>query len=231
MKEIQSAHTSRRWVLRSSVAVMVSMVMRGAKAGVDVQPLARASGFPQMPTGFTGVMPCGSFAPPATIASFGRIASAEEPGEALDISGTIYLANRSPAPGVVVFAYHTDARGHYNQPNSPFKPRLYGWVKSDSQGRYGFRTIKPAPYPELSTPAHIHVSLFSKDIPEYWVDDYWFSGDELITPKQRALLTGRGGGGETLALTRDQDGVLHGKRDFVLEHVGVSGNCELLRQT
>lgn len=185
-----------------------------------------------MPTGGNGVTPCGSYAPPATIASFGRIASAAEPGESLEISGTIFSAgSTAPAPGIVVFAYHTDARGHYNQPNSPFNPRLYGWVKSDSQGRYGFRTIKPAPYPDLSTPAHIHVSLFSKDIPEYWLDDYWFSGDSLITPAQRALLTGRGGGGETLALGRDKEGVLHGKRDFVLEQVKVSGNCELLDKT
>ena len=229
MRENQSASASRRWLLRSGVAMMVSMAARGAKAGVDVQPLARSSGFPQMPTGFTGVTPCGSYAPPAAIANVGRVAAAEESGEALEISGRIYRADRVPVPDVVVFAYHTDAHGHYNQPNSPFKPRLYGWVKSDSQGRYGFRTIKPAPYPDLSTPAHIHVSLFSRDIPEYWVDDYWFSGDPLITPQQRATLTGRGGGGETLTLTRDGDGVLHGKRDFVLEHVRVSGNCELLK--
>jgi protocatechuate 3,4-dioxygenase beta subunit len=229
MEQIQTVCASRRWLIRSSMALTFAVTIRRATAGIDIQPLAKASGFPQMPTGGTGVTPCGSYAPPATIPTFGRIASDQEPGESLEISGTIYLADgKTPAADIVVFAYHTDARGYYNRPNSPFNPRLHGWVKSDTQGRYGLRTIKPAPYPELSTPAHIHVSLFSRDIPEYWIDDYWFSGDPLITPAQRALLTGRGGGGETLTLTRDQDGVLQGKRDFVLERTRVSGNCKLL---
>lgn len=225
---------------RSSILLSRRSLMAGALAGpavlltdrlaaADIQPLARASGFPQMPTGFTGVTPCGSLAPPALIASFGRIASAAEPGAPLEIAGVVYLHDRrTPVPGITIFAYHTDARGHYNTPNSPFRPRLYGWVKSDARGRYAFRTIKPAPYPQLDTPAHIHVSLFGPGLPEYWVDDFWFAGDPLIDAHQRSLLTGRGGGGETLMLTRSADGVLRGRRDFALERVAASGGCRLL---
>ncbi len=220
--------TSRRSVLRSGAALAFAMAVGRVGANTDVQPLAKASGFPQMPTGGTGVTPCGSYQPPLTIESFGRIAPSQEPGDPLEIHGTIYRSDgKTPAPAVVVFAYHTDSRGRYNQPNSPFNPRIYGWVKSDSEGHYGFRTIMPAPYPDLSTPAHIHVSLFSKDIPEYWLDDYWFEDDPLITRGQRAGLTGRGGGGETLTLARDQQGVLRGTRNFVLEHTKTAGNCRL----
>ena len=227
MDDIRTGMTSRRTLLRSCVALAATMTV--GRAAADIQPLARASGFPQMPTGFSGVTPCGSYAPPSVIPGIGRIAPPGEPGEPLEIQGTIYLADRrTPAPDVVVFAYHTDARGFYNSPNSPFNPRLHGWAKSDARGRYGFRTIRPAPYPELATPAHIHVSLFAQDLPEYWVDDYWFEGDPLITPAQRALLTGRGGGGETLALERAGDGSWHGTRDFVLEPVAVAGHCQLL---
>jgi protocatechuate 3,4-dioxygenase beta subunit len=225
-----STELTRRGAVAATVAglFLPALPSRGL-AAVDVQPMARASHFPQMPTGFVGVTPCGSHAPPATIHSFGRIAPENEPGEALEISGIVYRHDRrTPAPGMVVFAYHTDARGRYNTPNSPFNPRLYGWVKSDGDGRYVFRTIRPAPYPDHSTPAHIHVSLFGAGVPEYWVDDYWFAGDPLITPAQRRLLTNRGGGGETMTLRRGADGVLRGKRDFVVEHVTVSGGCTIL---
>jgi protocatechuate 3,4-dioxygenase, beta subunit len=221
---------ARRAVLLASTAMVGAMAMRRAIPATDIPQRAIDSGFPQMPTGSTGVMPCGSYAPPANIASFARIATPAEPGEVLEITGTVYRSDhRTPASEIVIFAYHTDAQGHYNNPNSPFNPRLYGWVKSDQQGRYGFRTIKPAPYPALSTPAHIHVSLFANDIPEYWVDDYWFAKDPLITREQQALLTGRGGGSETLTLDRDQSGVLHGTRDFTLAHVAAAGGCKLLK--
>ncbi|MGZ3377935.1 MAG: dioxygenase family protein, partial [Phenylobacterium sp.] len=122
------------------------------------QPLALISGFPQMPSGGTGVTPCGSANPPAFVPTFGRIAPTSEPGEPIEVTGVVYRSDRrTPANGITLFAYHTDARGDYNHPNSPFKPRLYAWVRTDNQGQYGFSTIKPGPYPAHDTPRHIHV--------------------------------------------------------------------------
>ena len=195
------------------------------------QPLALESGFPQMPTGGTGVTPCGSANPPSAIASFGRIAPETEPGEPIEVSGVIYGPDRrTPAPGITLFVYQTDAKGNYNHPDSPFRPRLFNWLRTDAQGRYGFRTIKPGWYPRHDTPRHIHVSVFGPDLPEYWIDDFWFAGDPLITPGQRARLTGRGGGGETMVMVGGPDGVSRGRRDIVLGRVTVSGNCRLLRR-
>ena len=214
---------------RLFVGAGIALPAAAAWAQVDIQPLARVSHFPQMPSGGVGVTACGSFNPPANIPSFGRIASISEPGEQIEISGTVYRPDRStPAADITIFAYHTDINGHYNSPNNPFNPRIYGWVKTGSDGRYGFRTIKPAPYADHSTPSHIHADLFGPDVPEYWVDDYWFEGDPLITPRQLAILTGRGGGGETVRLEKGADGVLRGTRDFVLQHVAVAGDCKLI---
>jgi protocatechuate 3,4-dioxygenase beta subunit len=194
------------------------------------QPLALVSGFPQMPTGGTGVTPCGSANPPPEIPSFGRIVPQAEPGRPIEIAGRVLQpGGKAAAPGVTLFLYQTDASGRYNRPDSPFKPRLYTWVRTDAQGRYRFRSILPGPYPAHDTPRHIHVSVFGPDLPEYWIDDYWFAGDPLITPAQRALLTGRGGGGETTVMARGADGIARGRRDVVLEHVAVAGNCRLLR--
>jgi protocatechuate 3,4-dioxygenase beta subunit len=218
---------SRRRLIAGSFALAV---FGDVIADEGAPQLARRSGFPQMPTGYVGVTPCGSLTAPAAVSSDSRIAPENEPGEPLMIDGTVYREDRrTPASGITILAYHTDKSGHYNSPNSPYNPRLFGWARTDDSGRYRFRTIKPAPYPELGTPAHIHVSLYGPGYPEYWVDDYWFAGDSLITPHQRSLLTGRGGGGETLVLSPEAQGVLHGTRDFVLQRVAVSGNCQMLK--
>jgi len=166
---------------------------------------------------------------PANIPSMGHIARASEPGQWIQVSGTIFgFDGATPAPDIVLFLYHTDAQGYYNHPNSPFNPRIHGWIKSDSKGRYRFVTVKPGPYPELDTPAHIHVHLFGPRLPEYWVDEYMFEGDPLITPASMAHLTGRGGFNNVIKLTRSNDGLLYGVRDFKLQHVAVSGNCHLV---
>jgi protocatechuate 3,4-dioxygenase beta subunit len=220
---------SRRGFVERALSLCLVPVWARALEDRDAQPLARVSHFPQMLTGGVGVTPCGSLAPPATVPAFGRVAATDEPGEPLRITGTIYNPDAvTPARDVVLFLYHTDVHGHYNQPNSPFNPRIYGWVKSDANGRYGFDTIKPAPYPELNTPAHIHVNIFGPGFPEYWVDDYWFEADPLITPRQLTTLTGRGGSPSIVKLTLDGDGVLQGMRDFTLQHGFAAGRCHLL---
>ena len=162
---------SRRSFVEHAMSLCVVPAWAMALGDSDAQSRG-ISRFPQMPTGGVGVTPCGSLAPPATVPAFGRVAATDEPGEALHITGTIYCPDAvTPARDVVLFLYHTDEQGHYNQPNSPFNPRIYGWVKSDASGRYGFDTIKPAPYPELNTPAHIHVNIFGPGFQEFWVDD------------------------------------------------------------
>jgi protocatechuate 3,4-dioxygenase beta subunit len=91
-------------------------------------------------------------------------------------------------------------------------------MKTGADGKYEFRTIKPAPYPRRDTPAHIHAQIYSEKIPEYGIDEYWFDGDPLITPVQKKkLLTGRGGQGSIVKLTRDSSGVSTGVRDIRLD--------------
>lgn len=155
---------------------------------------------------------------PANVSWRTVITQAAEPGEPLLMSGRIFQPDGvTPAPGVLLFVYHTDATGYYNQPNK-LPARLRGWMRTGADGRYEFRTIKPAPYPRREFPAHIHLTLSAPGFPEHWIDDYWFAGDPLITPAQRATLTGRGGFNSIVKLTRT-DGVWHGQRDMRLERV------------
>ncbi|HEY9502685.1 MAG TPA: hypothetical protein VIR01_13715, partial [Pyrinomonadaceae bacterium] len=45
-----------------------------------------------------------------------EIATAQEPGTHIQISGTILDSNGKPVPRVKMFLYHTDATGYYSRP-------------------------------------------------------------------------------------------------------------------
>lgn len=171
---------------------------------------------------------CGACDAPANLLWRTVIAPQSEPGEPLLLSGTIYQPDGvTPAEGITLYVYHTDATGRYNERDDASLARLRGWMRTGRDGKYEFRTIKPAPYPNRATPAHIHTHVFgpgySEYWPEYWIDSSWFTSDPLITPSERARLSGRGGFPSIITLERDANGVLKGTRNIKLEHLQARG--------
>jgi protocatechuate 3,4-dioxygenase beta subunit len=156
------------------------------------------------------------------------MASATEPGEPLIVSGTIYAPDgRTPLEGMSLWVYHTDATGHYSPqtgtPGDNRNTRLHGQMKTNREGRYEFRTIKPAPYPGHTNPAHIHAYVSGPGYPEYWIDSYLFEGDPFITEDMRPKLSTKGNLSPILKLTRGNDGIWRGVRDIIVERC--SKNC------
>lgn len=149
------------------------------------------------------------------------LAPASEPGERLEISGVVYRSDGvTPAPGVILYFYQTDAEGYYPRALGATGAarrhgRLRGWLKTNARGQYKFRTIKPAPYPNGGIPAHIHPIVKEPDANEYYIDDYEFDDDPLLTASQRAGRSGRGGSG-IIRLRGDGSGGWIGSRDIVL---------------
>lgn len=145
-----------------------------------------------------------------------------EPGEPLLLQGTVYEPDgEKPAPGVVLYAYHTDAQGVYPKRGDETgwarrQGYLRGWVKTDAEGRYQFQTIRPASYPGRSSAAHVHMVVKEPDHPEYWIDDVVFEDDPFVTPEYRQRAQNRGGSG-IIGLTRGEGGTWQGTRDIVLE--------------
>lgn len=148
------------------------------------------------------------------------LAGSAEPGELIEISGTIFKSDgKTPAPGLVLYVYQTNAKGEYepaaDQKVARRHGKLRGWMKTDDQGRYKFRSIKPAAYPGRTDPAHIHSVVKEQDKNEYYIDEYRFDDDPLLTASERAKEEKRGGSG-IIKLTKNQNGIWIGRRDIVL---------------
>jgi len=151
-----------------------------------------------------------------------RIHADGEPGEPLVVTGIVRAAGTgAPVPGVVVYAYHTNAAGLYagGTPETEWSRRhgrLRGWVKTGADGRYRFETIKPGPYPNETLPAHVHLTVLEPGRPPYWIDDIVFAGEFGVDAKYRAERVNRGGNG-IISLARTADGRLLAVRDIHLE--------------
>ncbi len=124
---------------------------------------------------------------PKILTSRARIAPIDEPGTPLIIAGCLFARDgRSPSPGVTVFAYHTDARGIYDErTKGPHSWRLKGWAVTNADGRFEFETIRPAPYPNRTTPAHVHLSLEGPGLQRRWAG-LMFEDDPLVPADERA---------------------------------------------
>jgi protocatechuate 3,4-dioxygenase beta subunit len=119
---------------------------------------------------------------PAQLSSTARIAPDSEPGTPLVIHGRAVADDgRTPLANAVVFAYHTDRTGVYDRPGAaPHSWRLRGWARTDAEGRFEFRTIRPGAYPNTNIKAHVHFTLYAADGARYHAGELQFEGDRGI---------------------------------------------------
>lgn len=156
-----------------------------------------------------------------------EIASPQEPGTPIHLSGTIFDANGKPLPGVKMFLYHTDATGYYSRPvNDPRQARLRGTLWSNASGQYSFQTIKPAHYGDTSSPPaiHIHVHLQPPDVPEHWVESFYFEDDPRLRSEGRNQNRDAGRFSNIITLSSSDTGLLKGVRDFRIDPVIAARN-------
>lgn len=147
-----------------------------------------------------------------------NIAPSEEPGEPMIIRGTIFKKDgKTPAPDVILYVYHTDNAGIYSKApgHTNRHGHLRGWMKTGPNGRYEFRSIRPGSYPTRNAPAHIHPLIKENGLTRYWIDEYLFEGDPLLTAQERSRQEKRGGSG-IITLKKNGSGVWEGRRDIIL---------------
>ena len=137
------------------------------------------------------------------------------------VTGTVFQSDdRTPAPGVIIYIYHTNEKGKYPTKGNEAgmaKEHGYnrGWIKTGEDGKYSFVTCKPGHYPSGRDAAHIHVIVKEPNKTEYWIGDYLFEGDPQLTEKRIEMMKDRGGSG-VITLTKNERGELLCYRDIYL---------------
>ncbi len=185
-----------------------------------VSAIAFAAELPKnYPPTLRGGAPCGSCNEPAKLSWKTVIPPEKEPGEPLVITGRVFKADgKTPAEGMVLWVYHTDRTGYYNEKDDASHPRLNGWMKIGADGKYEFRTIRPGAYPHRTTPAHIHAHLYGPGFSERSIEDYWFKDDPRINDGE--LKKASEGSDHPFVVIvdvkRGSDGVWRGERDITM---------------
>jgi len=115
------------------------------------------------------------------------IATDTIPGKKIKVIGLIKNSEGKPVPNALVYLYHTDSRGWYvaDAPHVLMNEgdmrhaRLFGYVRTDKDGKFELHTIKPSGYPQSDLPAHIHVHVSANGYQSY-VTEFLFDDDERL---------------------------------------------------
>lgn len=147
-------------------------------------------------------------------------APAKERGDRMVIRG-IVTDGEKPIPNASLYIYNTDAEGRYDpQEPRPGKgydnPRLFGYLRSDSVGRYVYGSMRPAPYPGTPIPAHVHF-VVSADGYKSRFFELWFEGDPMVTPDHIALQAKEPSNYIIRSAKKDSNKVWQITNDIVLE--------------
>jgi protocatechuate 3,4-dioxygenase, beta subunit len=141
-----------------------------------------------------------------------------EAGPKMLVYGVVYKKDgKTPAPGVVIYAYHTDQEGLYSKGKGTEWGKRHGyirsWVKSNHKGEYKMFTLRPAPYPSSDAAAHIHMTIKEPEKKEYYVDEIMFNDDKSEEIKNHKFPE-RGGSG--IISVKMKDGIQLAERNIYL---------------
>lgn len=95
----------------------------------------------------------------------GRLAPEGAAGQPMLLTGVVRGRDRQPVGGVIVYGYQTNAAGLYEPDDrAPSRAgrrhgRYRGWVRTDGEGRFELRTVRPGGYPNSDIPEHIHLHV------------------------------------------------------------------------
>ena len=139
----------------------------------------------------------------------GSIVRSPTPGPALFVNAVVRDQNGAPIAGAEVDVWHSSPEGFYEQQDPKQAPmNLRGKFMTDAQGRFSFRSVKPAGYPipidgpvgdlvratgrQHYRPAHLHFLIFKDGCKTLISQIYVNDDDRLETDVQfgvtRALI-------------------------------------------
>lgn len=145
----------------------------------------------------------------------------KDKGPKMLVTGTIFKKDgKTPAKDVILYIYHTDQTGEYpTKGNETGWARRHGyirgWIKTGADGKYSFYTLRPGAYPGRQNPEHIHPTIKEPGYTAYWIDEYLFEDDPILSTKEKNSQPGRGGKG-VIKVIKDKNGMQVAKRDIIL---------------
>lgn len=162
-----------------------------------------------------------------TVSSIDTSAGWKLKGQKILLTGIVYqIDGKTPAPDVLLYYYQTNTDGRYLHkadesrsmlPNEAGQTHGYirGWVKTGKEGKYYIYTVRPGAYPTNDEPAHVHITVKEPNgIKEYYIDDFVFDDDKILTAARRKKMENRSGSG-VLRLVQKGD-LQIGERNIIL---------------
>jgi protocatechuate 3,4-dioxygenase beta subunit len=220
MNQIRHIENRRDFLKRASIAAAAFPLLISCKSDTMAQKAVNELSLIKknaMPVGAEGM---GAIDASGTISWKTALADRSDAGEPMIISGTVFQADaKTPAPNTLIYLYHTDMYGIYGRRGEHKHGKFRGWMLSDANGKYEFRSIRPASYPNTTFAAHVHMTVTGENFREDWIDSILFEGDKFITAQERNQAGRKGGFDPILKLEKGADGVLRGVRNIQLEKI------------
>lgn len=150
------------------------------------------------------------------------IADSTEAGTRMIIKGQILKKeDKAPYSDLIIYAYQTDSSGYYSKKGNEtgvqkWQGHLYGYCKTDQEGKYEIITIRPGRYPGNKFPAHIHWAVKERDGNIFYLNDFVFSDDSLVTGDYLSRLNYKGDNG-IIKLHETGRGIQEGSRITIVE--------------
>ena len=159
---------------------------------------------------------------PRNITNRMEIADDKEEGKRIVIKGQIFKEDGlTPYSELIIYAYHTDNKGYYSKKGNETGVQkkhgyLFGYCKTDKEGRYEIHTIRPGRYPDNEFPAHIHIAIKEPGGNMQYLNDFVFSDDILVTKEYLSRLNYKGDDG-VIVLKENGSGIPEGNRITILK--------------
>lgn len=138
----------------------------------------------------------------------------------IKITGKVFKKDgKTPAHDVLIYVYHVDRNGIYQPSDEPIgwekrHGQYRGWLKTGINGKFTFYTFRPAHYPEMQEPEHIHIYVKEPNTIPYYLDSYLFESDSMLTNDKKEEQKERGGSG--VIKLELEDGIWTANRDIIL---------------
>ena len=122
-----------------------------------------------------------------------NMVSADEPGTGITVKVLVTDVAGNPQGNALVYVYHTSDKDWYSDTAAHIQmnegdrrhARLFGYGRTNGDGRFELATIKPQGYPQSTLPAHIHVEVTTKNAKSL-VSELLFDDDPRLVGETRS---------------------------------------------